>query len=37
MKAVFESNFDLLDSFTEDHATPFDTIQNFIFCDFIKQ
>ena len=37
MKAVFESKFDLLDSFTEDHATPFDTIQNFIFCSFKRK
>ena len=37
MKSVFENNFDLLDSFTEDHATPFDTIQNFIFCSFKRK
>lgn len=37
MKAVFKTNFDLLESFTEDHKTPFDTIQNFIFCSFKKK
>ena len=37
MKSVFENNFDLLDSFTENHATPFDTIQNFIFCSFKRK
>jgi 2-polyprenyl-3-methyl-5-hydroxy-6-metoxy-1,4-benzoquinol methylase len=37
MNTVFESHFDLVDCFVEDHVTPFDTIQNFIFCDFIKQ
>ncbi|MBL0013658.1 MAG: class I SAM-dependent methyltransferase [Flavobacterium sp.] len=37
MNAIFESHFDLVDCFTEDHITPFDTIQNFIFCDFIKK
>ena len=37
MKAIFENDFDLLESFTEDHQTPFDTIQNFIFCSFKKK
>ncbi len=37
MTTVFETHFDLVDCFVEDHITPFDTIQNFIFCDFIKQ
>lgn len=37
MNAVFEDNFELLNSFTEDHSTPFDTIQNFIFCSFKKK
>lgn len=37
LTAVFETNFDLIASFTEDHKTPFDTIQNFIFCSFKKK
>jgi 2-polyprenyl-3-methyl-5-hydroxy-6-metoxy-1,4-benzoquinol methylase len=37
MKTVFETNFELLESFTEDHQTPFDTIQNFIFCSFKRK
>ena len=34
---VFEENFDKINCFTEDHKTPFDTIQNFIFCSFNKK
>ncbi|MBK8601372.1 MAG: class I SAM-dependent methyltransferase [Flavobacterium sp.] len=37
MDAVFETNFELLNSITEDHTTPFNTIQNFIFCSFKKK
>jgi SAM-dependent methyltransferase len=37
MNAVFETHFDVVNCFVEDHVTPFDTIQNFIFCDFIKK
>ena len=37
MTMVFETHFDLMSCFIEDHITPFDTIQNFIFCDFIKK
>ena len=37
MHAVFETHFELLDCITEDHTTPFDTIQNFIFCSFKKK
>lgn len=37
MKAVFENDFDLIESFTEDHQTPFDTTQNFIFGTFKKR
>lgn len=37
MKTVFESNFEFLDSMTENHTTPFDTIQNFIFCSFKRK
>ncbi len=35
-KAVFSPNFELLNSFTIDHETPFDTVQNFIFCTLKK-
>jgi 2-polyprenyl-3-methyl-5-hydroxy-6-metoxy-1,4-benzoquinol methylase len=37
MQTVFENSFDLIDSFMEDHATPFATNQNFIFCSFKKR
>ena len=37
LKSVFEKDFDLIESFTEDHKTPFDTIQNFIFSSFKKK
>ncbi|MCF6130153.1 class I SAM-dependent methyltransferase [Flavobacterium sp. AS60] len=37
LKAVFEKDFDLIESFTEDHKTPFNTTQNFIFCNFKKK
>ena len=37
MKAVFETHFESLNSITEDHTTPFDTIQNFIFCSLKKK
>jgi SAM-dependent methyltransferase len=36
MEAVFGSEFELENCFTEDHETPFDSIQNFIFCHYIK-
>ncbi|RAR47166.1 class I SAM-dependent methyltransferase [Flavobacterium lacus] len=36
MEAVFGANFELENCFTEDHQTPFDTVQNFIFCHFKK-
>ena len=35
--SVFSSGFHLLDSKIEDHTTPFDTIQNFLFCSFKKK
>jgi 2-polyprenyl-3-methyl-5-hydroxy-6-metoxy-1,4-benzoquinol methylase len=34
---IFKNNFDLVSSKTEDHLTPFNTIQNFIFCSFNKK
>lgn len=37
MNNVFGENFKLIDSFTENHQTPFDTTQNFIFCTFNKK
>ncbi|WP_395057085.1 class I SAM-dependent methyltransferase [Flavobacterium sp.] len=37
MNAIFKDNFDKINCFTEDHKTPFDTIQNFIFCSFNKK
>ncbi|WP_166426962.1 class I SAM-dependent methyltransferase [Flavobacterium psychrotolerans] len=37
MKAIFNENFEIINCFSEDHKTPFDTIQNFIFCKFLKK
>lgn len=37
MKVFFNENFETISCFTEDHKTPFDTIQNFIFCKFLKK
>ena len=37
LMSVFSSGFHLLDSKTEDHTTPFDTLQNFLFCSFKKK
>ncbi len=34
---LFEEEFEMENCFTEDHETPFDSIQNFIFCHFKKQ
>jgi len=36
-ESVFGSDFEKVNCFTENHPTPFDTIQNFIFCTFKKQ
>ena len=33
---LFQNEFQVLECFTEDHLTPFDTTQNFIFCSFKK-
>jgi len=33
---IFNTNFNKIKCFTEDHRTPFETIQNFIFCTFKK-
>jgi len=37
MNDVFKDSFELIESFTEDHKTPFETIQNFIFCTFNRK
>jgi len=37
LKEIFSQSFELVKSFTEDHITPFNTVQNFIFCQFKKK
>ncbi len=37
MSARFEVAFDRIKCITEDHTTPFNTIQNFLFCSFKKK
>lgn len=37
LKNIFSKDFELVRSFTEDHITPFNTVQNFIFCHFKKK
>lgn len=37
MSARFEVEFDRIKCITEDHTTPFNTVQNFLFCSFIKK
>ena len=37
MKKTFSENFEAVKCFTENHKTPFDTIQNFQFCGFKKK
>ena len=37
MEAVFGLDFELENCFTEDHETPFETTQNFIFCHYNKR
>ena len=34
---LFANDFDLQQSFNQDHETPFNTVQNFIFCHYIKK
>lgn len=36
MKQTFSENFEAIKCFTENHTTPFDTVQNFQFCEFKK-
>lgn len=37
LTAELENGFDKLKCITEDHTTPFNTIQNFLFCSFKRQ
>jgi trans-aconitate methyltransferase len=37
MKKQFETSFETIHCITEDHTTPFDTVQNFVFCSFKKK
>ena len=37
LKLLFGASFDLTNCFLEDHTTPFNTIQNFIFCSFKRR
>ena len=37
MSARFEGTFDRIKCVTEDHTTPYNTIQNFLFCSFKKK
>lgn len=37
MSARFEIGFDRIKCFSEDHITPFNTVQNFLFCSFRKK
>lgn len=37
LNSIFSQDFELVKSFTEDHITPFNTVQNFIFCQFKKK
>jgi SAM-dependent methyltransferase len=37
MSARFEIAFDRIKCITEDHTTPFNTVQNFLFCSFRKR
>lgn len=36
LSETFETNFRKVQCITEDHITPFDTVQNFVFCSFKK-
>jgi SAM-dependent methyltransferase len=37
MKQTFNENFEAIKCFTENHTTPFDTVQNFQFCGFKRR
>ena len=36
MKHIFSESFEAVKCFTENHTTPFNTVQNFQFCGFKK-
>jgi hypothetical protein len=36
LESAFQNGFQKVEGFYEDHKTPFETIQNFVFCRFIK-
>ncbi|PIF47532.1 methyltransferase family protein [Chryseobacterium sp. 52] len=36
LAATFENSFEKISCLTEDHITPFGTVQNFVFCSFKK-
>ncbi|KXH85841.1 class I SAM-dependent methyltransferase [Chryseobacterium kwangjuense] len=36
LSKTFESDFSKIKCFTQDHTTPFETVQNFVFCSFKK-
>jgi SAM-dependent methyltransferase len=37
LELIFSDTFDKTECFTENHHTPFETVQNFIFCNFKKK
>lgn len=37
MTNIFKTNFDRIKCLSEDHTTPFNTIQNFLFCGFKRK
>ena len=37
LQNVFLEDFELIRSFKQNHITPFNTVQNFIFCQFKKK
>lgn len=37
LETLFSPNFEKLKCITEDHTTPFNTVQNFVFCSFKKR
>lgn len=37
LERIFSANFSRMNCFTVNHPTPFDTIQNFIFCTYKKE
>ncbi len=37
LESTFQNEFKIAEGFYEDHKTPFETIQNFVFCRFVKK